>query len=142
VGIDFDYELLRACENGYLDVVKYCIENGADVHVEDDHALIWSAYRGNLEVVKCLVEYGADIHANNEASLRYSYRYIGSGAVKFLVQKGANITFSMDIPEDVQEIAIQNDVSNIRNIINLRSDLKEKYKHLLTADSFGIFEDE
>jgi hypothetical protein len=48
----------------------------------------------------------------------------------------------MDIPEDVQEIAIQNDAGNIKNIKNLRSDLKEKYKHLLQASSFGLFDDD
>jgi flagellin-specific chaperone FliS len=46
----------------------------------------------------------------------------------------------MDVPEDMQEMAIRNDVGNIKNIKNLTDDLKEKYKHLLQADKFGLFE--
>jgi hypothetical protein len=61
---------------------------------------------------------------------------------KYLIQQGVNIPEKMNVPEDVQEIVIQNDVSNIRNIKNLTPDLKKKYDHLLMADSFGMFEDE
>lgn len=41
-----------------IDVVKYLVEHGADVHAKDDYALRWSARNDHLEVVKCLVEHG------------------------------------------------------------------------------------
>jgi hypothetical protein len=48
----------------------------------------------------------------------------------------------MDIPEDLQEIAIKNNIGNIKYIKNLRSDLKEKYKHLLIGSGFGLFDND
>ena len=48
--------------NGHLEVVKYLIERGADVHADNDYyALRYSAGKGHLEVVKYLIEKGANI---------------------------------------------------------------------------------
>jgi hypothetical protein len=85
------------------------INQGANIHTENDYALRSASYKGRLEVVK------------------------------YLIGKGADIPKLMDIPEDVQEIAIQNDAGNIKNIKNLTDDLKERYKHLLQANKFGFF---
>ena len=43
-----------AVKNGHLEVVKFLIEHGADVHVFNDWALACAAKNGHLEVVKCL----------------------------------------------------------------------------------------
>ena len=50
--------LHHGAENGHLEVVKYLVENGADIHANNDHALRWSARFGHLEVVKYLIEKG------------------------------------------------------------------------------------
>jgi len=47
-------ELISAAESGHLDVVKYLVEKGADVHADDDGALRWAAESGHLDVVKYL----------------------------------------------------------------------------------------
>ena len=52
-------ELLWASENGYLEVVKLLIENGADVSAKDNYALRWASRYGHLEVAKLLIENGA-----------------------------------------------------------------------------------
>ena len=46
--------LFKSVESGRLEVVKYLIENGADIHAEDDYALKYSAINGHLEIVKYL----------------------------------------------------------------------------------------
>jgi len=46
--------LCWAAERGHLEVVKYLIENGANIHAADDYALRWAAYNGHLEIVKYL----------------------------------------------------------------------------------------
>jgi hypothetical protein len=61
---------------------------------------------------------------------------------KYLIQKGSNIPYKMCIPKDVQEIAINNSPDNIKNIRNLTPNLKEKYKHLLQASGFGLFDND
>jgi ankyrin repeat protein len=62
------YEAMIAHEAQiYLDVVKYLIQNGADVNAQDTYgqtALIYAASNeyGVLEIVKYLVEHGADVN--------------------------------------------------------------------------------
>jgi ankyrin repeat protein len=56
----------------YIEVVKYLIEQGADISAKNNCSLRLSAYLGHLEVVKCLIEHGADIHAENDHALRSS----------------------------------------------------------------------
>jgi ankyrin repeat protein len=62
--------LFNASLDGSLEVVKYLVEQGADIHDNNDLVLIWA--RGHLEVVKYLVEQGADIHAKNDAALKWA----------------------------------------------------------------------
>ena len=53
-------------ENGHLEVVKYLVENKANIHAKNDYALRLASGNGHLEVVKYLVENGANIHAKND----------------------------------------------------------------------------
>ena len=39
---------------GHLEVVKYLVENGANIHGRDDLAIRWASENGHLEVVKYL----------------------------------------------------------------------------------------
>ena len=40
------------------------------IHAEGDHAVHWVARNGHLEVVKYFVSQGADIHADNDLAVR------------------------------------------------------------------------
>merc|ERR1711988_543390 len=60
--------LILACNGGHLEVVKYLVEKGADVHARDslhDSTLMVACKVGHLELTKYLVEKGVDIHARN-----------------------------------------------------------------------------
>ena len=78
------------CE-GHLEIVKYLVDNGADVHANDDEALRWAASNGYLEVVEYLVDNGADIHANNDGALMWATLNGRLEVVKYLVENGADI---------------------------------------------------
>jgi ankyrin repeat protein len=52
-----------------LEIVKFLIENGADVNANNGVALDYASRNGNLEIVKFLLENGADVNANNGAAL-------------------------------------------------------------------------
>ena len=104
-GANTDCVLKWSAKNGYLEVVKYLIEEkGADVHANKDSALRRSAKNGHLEVVKYLiepklnlplgnkVEKGADIHADNDYALRFSARNGHLEVVKYLIEKGNYVT--------------------------------------------------
>ena len=70
-GVDVD-ELTRygatalsfACDKGHLDVVRYLVENGADVNVTDSfyefNPLGWALFAEHDEIVKLLLEKGAE----------------------------------------------------------------------------------
>lgn len=77
--------------NGHLDILKFLIKNGADIHCWDDSPLRNASYRGHLEVVKFLIENGANIHACDDQSLITAIREEHYEVVKFLVENGANI---------------------------------------------------
>lgn len=59
-----------AASNGYTEVVRLLVENGADVNVGDkygDPPLNWAVYYGQKEMVLLLIEYGADVNAQSKA---------------------------------------------------------------------------
>src|SRR5581483_5875567 len=64
--------LIIASENGKLEMVKYLIKEGANVHFYDDEAIMIAAQNGHLETVKYLIDKGAKIHAGNESPLRFA----------------------------------------------------------------------
>ena len=55
-------DLIKACETGDIEKVKYLVDKGADIHRED-RDLRWAIENDHLEVVKYLVEHGSNIHA-------------------------------------------------------------------------------
>ena len=57
---------------GYLDIVKYLVEQGADINLKNKNghtALILTAKAGHLNTVQYLVEQGADIEIRNDDGL-------------------------------------------------------------------------
>ena len=56
--------LIEASKIGSLALVKYFLDQGADIHAEEDEALLLASLYGHLDIVKYLVEHGADLHGN------------------------------------------------------------------------------
>lgn len=88
---DNDGALSYASRGGHLDVVKWLTENGADIHTEDNLPVGWASQGGHLDVVKYLVDKGADIHAEREYALREAAEEGRLPVVKYLVEHGADI---------------------------------------------------
>ena len=91
IHVDNDANLRWASNNGHLEVVKFLIENGADIHEYEDRPLILASIRGHLEVVKYLVQSGADIHVDNDECLSCASQFGHLEVVKYLVESGADI---------------------------------------------------
>jgi ankyrin repeat protein len=83
--------LVVACAFGHLEVVKYLMKNGSDIHSGNNEALIVASEYGYVEIVKYLIKNGADIHAQREYALRTASEYGYLEVVKFLVENGADI---------------------------------------------------
>jgi len=84
--------LLIASDKGYLEIVKFLIQNGADINTDDGGALRFSSYYGHFPIVKYLIKNGANmrIEALTEASVK-GYLEI----VKFLVENTKDINYDL-----------------------------------------------
>jgi ankyrin repeat protein len=89
IRVDYENALRWAATYGHLEVVKYLVQNGANVN--NNSALRWAAYNGHLEIVKFLLENGANVHAWNDSALRSAAENGHLEIVEFLVQNGANV---------------------------------------------------
>ena len=88
--------LLMASYRGHLKIVKYLIDNGANINSENDDipALLMASYRGHLEIVKYLVGKGADVNIKDQNGTTALINASGQGhieIVKYLVGKGADV---------------------------------------------------
>ena len=111
--------LINAISHGKLEIVKYLITQGADIHyqnyaplrcasctgdfaivvyliehganINNSEALKGASSNGHLEIVKYLVKHGAKIDSNESEPLRYASQYGHFSVVKHLVENGANI---------------------------------------------------
>jgi ankyrin repeat protein len=102
-----DMLLMDAIYNGYLESVKYLVENHADINEKNQHGvtpLFIAVNREHLEIVKYLVEKGANVNMRNDED-EVSVAIIRGGStpllvaasnghleiVKYLVENGADV---------------------------------------------------
>ena len=90
--------LLEAIRKGDLNIVKFCLQNGANINLKDMEAnetpLHFAACYSKLEIVKILLQNGADINAKDshgDSPLHKAVLLIGLEITKFLLQNGADI---------------------------------------------------
>ena len=60
--------LMWAAQKGHIYTVRYLVEQGAEVNVQDkdgNTALMWAAQKGHIYTVRYLVEQGAEVNAQN-----------------------------------------------------------------------------
>jgi len=93
-----DEATYKAVLLGHLEILKYLIEQGANIHAvytdsyqSQDNLLSAASRLGNLEIVKYLVSQEADVHARNEAALHGAALNGYLDVVKLLVEQGADI---------------------------------------------------
>ena len=85
--------LHAAVEGGYLDIVKMCLEKGANVksrRANLAHPLHIAAINGYVEIAKLLVDYRAKIearNANHETPLHKAAAFNKFRMVEFLLEK-------------------------------------------------------
>ena len=132
-----DEALVWAAENGHLDIVKYLVEQGLNIHAKNE-ALIYAAHLGRLDIVKYLVNQGANIFANNNDALNSSIISNYLEITKYLIDHGAYLEQPMEIPPELQDQIIENSLSSLNFITNLRPDLKEKYSGHLELSEIGL----
>jgi len=155
--------------NGYDEMVKLLIENGADVNIQDDYGktpLQLAVEYNNDEMVKLLIENGADLNIQNNDTSALSEMEPGMGntslhwaiynnteMAELLIEMGAqNPNTDLNIEnkwgETPLKLALEREESEIvqlliENLINVGADLNipDKYGTTLLSYLAGIGED-
>lgn len=90
----YDGSFIAACCYGYLDIVKFLVENGAEISCRDDEPLREAVDNKKLNVVKYLIKKGANVNAKNGEALSKASRRKSVSIVKYLVENGADININ------------------------------------------------
>ncbi|NJM80254.1 MAG: hypothetical protein HC854_12710 [Flavobacterium sp.] len=133
------------CQEGYLDIVKLLVENGADINLKGFRGFTpirIAARNGHLEIVKYLAESGAkiDIKAMDGATpFAHAATKGHIDIVKYLFEKGANVN-NIDKEGDfpVGEAARSGYIEVIQFLIDNGADLKLKNNKNQTAYDLAI----
>ena len=91
---------------GDVDILKYFIEHGVDIHEDNEWVLRYAGRYRHLNVVKYLVEHGADIHAYNDMALQSASISGHIEIVRYLIDHGANI--NVIVTDEPAESVLQN----------------------------------
>jgi len=75
--------LLSVRNNAGLDIIKFLIDNGADIHVNEEELLKTSVKKGDFDLFMLLVKSGADISVLSNEFVE------NINMLKFLIDKGA-----------------------------------------------------
>lgn len=78
--------LLGACQRGHLEIVKYLLDVGANVHVDHDSPLQWASQRGDQDLAELLLERGANAQALNNCPLRLALHMGHKNIVRILME--------------------------------------------------------
>ena len=117
-----------AIYNGHLNVVKYLVENGTNIHIYNNYGLRGASKNGHLDVVKHLVENGANVQVWVDASLRLASINGHLDVVKYLVENGANIQAENDY--SLRMASNNGHLDVVRYLISIYIE-RNKYKELL-----------
>lgn len=89
--------LMEAAQEGHLELVKFLLENKADVHAQTqtgDTALTYACENGHTDVAEVLLYFGAELEHLSEGGRTPLMKACRAGhicTVKFLIQKGADV---------------------------------------------------
>jgi len=89
-----DLMLVKSCDFGHYDLVKYILSIGLNRWV--DSGLRYSCQKNRIDIVKLLLDNGADIHTENEYCLKIAVEYYYFDLTKYLLKRGANIHATND----------------------------------------------
>ncbi|KAF5307348.1 hypothetical protein FQR65_LT07065 [Abscondita terminalis] len=89
--------LMEAAQEGHLELVKYLLENNANVRAQTqtgDTALTYACENGHTDVADLLLQFGADLEHESEGGRTPLMKACRAGhlcTVQFLISKGADV---------------------------------------------------
>jgi ankyrin repeat protein len=111
-------DLIKAIKSGNLGEVKLLLSSNI-VGDNKDEALITASSYDQVEIVKFLLDNGADVHYEEEQALRTAVLYNKLNAVKILLENGADITELVETWARFRKVEIINCLDNWKLIKKL-----------------------
>jgi ankyrin repeat protein len=105
-------KLVFLVQGGDMNKLKEMVEGEIDCDINTGNMLAEACSFGRLDVAKYLVEKGADIHADKELALSSTFdsgSYMRIDIIKFLLSCGANLEIAMNncYKEDMKQDVIE-----------------------------------
>jgi ankyrin repeat protein len=82
--------LMTIIKKGDMELIKYLVEMGVDVHANDYLAFRLAVKNNQVELAKYLLSIGADVHVRNECALYYAIENGYNEIVNVLLDAGAD----------------------------------------------------
>lgn len=104
-----DPPLVRAANKGYVTVVEWLLDNGADVNIVNTKrstALMCAAYRGHAEVVALLLRRGADaklMNNDNKTAMAYARDQSQAACIRALKQLPDEVSNTWKLDDRVMQ---------------------------------------
>ena len=129
--------LVFGVTHGNIIIVKWCLENGADIYYNNDMAIKYAVERGDVKIIKFLINQGSDIHYDDDKALEIACSHYYLDLIKFLIENGAVITRTCSI--EVLIYASRNGRADIVQIL-LAAGMNTNYDALIYASQNGHLE--
>lgn len=107
-GASIKHVMQEAAIHGFIDILKYLLDNGVDTHKHAINVLMWSAANKSnyMEVIKILLDAGADINTfSDDTKITWSDNGAKQDLIKFVEEQKilANKNKSKSVDELVEE---------------------------------------
>ena len=81
--------LIKFCIIGDLDIIKYLVEKGADIHAEDDGSIRhYGTHKKYFDILKYFVDKGVHFCATHDCAIARAAQSGHLEVVKYFVEKG------------------------------------------------------
>ncbi|ANB50296.1 putative ankyrin repeat protein [Powai lake megavirus] len=84
--------------NNQIDCFRQLLNIGLDIHVDNDYPLVLATSRGNLPLIKFFVDNGADIATRDNICIKISIDSIDPNIFTYLLQSGSDIHCDRNYP--------------------------------------------
>lgn len=133
-GIDPTVTIKTCLMNNDYDGMKFLIENGANIHLNNDEIVKIAAANGYYDIVKLLIENGSDIHSDNRA-LYYAIHQQHCSVAKLLLENGADVNSIEFVKKDNKLVLVLDKDDN--NLIYF----KKIAASVLNREEFELYAD-
>jgi uncharacterized protein len=112
--------LQYACDEGHVDIVEYLIKMRADINGNDGGPLLAASRGGYIIIIQFLINNGAQVNlldVRGSSALIWATRYNHTKSVKLLLESGTDYSIKNDSDETALSIAKENGFDEIEKII-------------------------